>query len=128
MQAIYQISGQHVQTGGSAAGPWHPGMQHGAAPAALIAWAAERLPADMPMRIARLTLDLCRPVPVGLLTIPSAIIRAGRKIQLAAIDLLADEAEAVRASVLRVQQSDEFFIDGFGECRLDLPAPELSHD
>jgi hypothetical protein len=41
MEAIYRVSGQHVETSASAAGPWRAEMQHGAAPAALVAWAAD---------------------------------------------------------------------------------------
>src|SRR5260370_20645433 len=104
MEAIYRVSGQRVETSGSAAGPWHREMQHGAAPAALVAWAAEQLPADAPMRLARLSLDLCRPVPVRPLSIPSAIVRTGKKIQLATIDLVSNDVKVARAIVLRVRQ------------------------
>jgi Acyl-CoA thioesterase C-terminal domain/Acyl-CoA thioesterase N-terminal domain len=128
MQAIYRVSGQQVHTSGSAAGPWHPNMQHGAAPAALVAWAAEHLPADEPMRLARLSLDLCRPVPVGALTIRAAILRAGRKIQVATIDLLANGVEVVRGTILRVRQSDGHVPEDLGRILLDLPPPEASYD
>jgi hypothetical protein len=128
MDAIYRVSGQRVETSESATGPWHPGMQHGAAPAALVAWAAEQLPTDTPMRLARLSLDLCRPVPVGPLSIRSAIVRAGRKIQLATIDLLSNDVEVARAGVLRVRQSDVQISEDFGRLPLDLPPPEASHD
>jgi hypothetical protein len=128
MQAIYRVSSQQVETSESAAGPWHPKMQHGAAPAALIAWAAERLPADEPMRLARLSLDLCRPVPVGPLTIRSGIVRAGKKIQVATIDLLANDVEVVRAAILRVRQSDLRMPEDVGRPALDLPSPEASYD
>jgi hypothetical protein len=49
--------------------PWDISMQHGSAPAALVVWAAEAIPAREPMRIARVTIDLMRPVPVVPLTI-----------------------------------------------------------
>ena len=128
MEAIYRVSGQQVETNASAAGPWHPEMQHGAAPAALVAWAAEQLPADVPMSLARLSLDLCRPVPVGPLRIRPAIVRAGKKIQLVTIDLLANDVEVVRASVLRVRQSDAQTPEDVRRLLLDLPPPEASYD
>jgi len=78
-------------------------MQHGAAPASLIAWGCERLPASRPMRVARMTIDLMRPVPIAPLTLHSRIIRNGRKIQLSEILLFAGETEVVRASVLKVR-------------------------
>jgi hypothetical protein len=57
-------------------------MQHGSAPAALAVWAAEAIPTAQPMSIARVTIDLMRPVPVAPLTLQTEILREGRKIQL----------------------------------------------
>ena len=65
-------------------------MQHGSAPAALVTWAAERIPTPVPMNIARVTIDLMRPVPVAPLTIETEVLREGRKIQLCEVKLLAD--------------------------------------
>ena len=39
------------------------------------------------MRVARVTVDLMRPVPVAPLTIESEVLREGRKIQLCAVRL-----------------------------------------
>ena len=63
MDAIYRVDGNRVITSPDAAGPWDPRMQHGSAPAALVVWAAEAIPTPQPMRIARVTVDLMRPVP-----------------------------------------------------------------
>ena len=80
MEAIYRVDGAAVATSAFAGGPWDPRLQHGAAPAALVCWAVERLPAPTPMRVARLTVDLMRPVPVAPLTFDVEILREGRKI------------------------------------------------
>ena len=69
MDAIFRVDGNHVVTSPDAAGPWDPGMQHGSAPAALVVWAAEAIATPVPMRIARVTIDLMRPVPVAPLTL-----------------------------------------------------------
>ena len=42
------------------------------------------------MRIARVTVDLMRPVPVAPLTIETEVLREGRKIQLCGVRLLAN--------------------------------------
>jgi hypothetical protein len=102
-EAVYRLVGDHAEPTSAAAGPWDADHQHGAAPAALVAWAAERLETDRPMRVARLTLDLVRPVPVAPLEIRTEIVRQGRKIQTAAIRLLSDGVEVVRATVLKVR-------------------------
>src|ERR1700737_380418 len=95
MDAVYRVDGNRVVTSPDAAGPWDPRMQHGSAPAALVVWAAEALPTPVPMHIARVTIDLMRPVPVAPLTIETEVLREGRKIQLCAIRLLADAGGVV---------------------------------
>ena len=100
MNAIYRIDGSRVETSPNAAGPWDATMQHGSAPASLVVWAAERIATAVPMRIARVSIDLMRPVPLQPLTIETEVLREGRKIQLCAIRLRADGVLAVAASVL----------------------------
>ena len=108
MEAIYRVDGASrggatsVETSAFAGGPWDPKLQHGAAPSSLICWAVERLPSPVPMRVARLTVDLMRPVPVAPLTIETEILREGKKIQLVPVRLLANGTEVVRATALRV--------------------------
>jgi len=108
MDAIFRVDGNRVITSPNAAGPWDPNMQHGSPPAALVVWAAEALPTQVAMRIARVTVDLMRPVPVAPLTIETEILREGRKIQLCAVKLRANGVVVVAASVLKikVQQSE----------------------
>src|SRR5580704_13135374 len=103
MEAIYKVDGVTAQTSAFAGGPWDPKLQHGAAPSSLICWAVERLPSPAPMRVARLTVDLMRPVPVAPITIETEVLREGRKIQLVAIRLLAGDIEVVRATALRIR-------------------------
>jgi hypothetical protein len=50
-------------TSPNAAAPWDISMA--SAPAALAVWAAEAIPTREPMQIARVTVDLMRPVPVA---------------------------------------------------------------
>ena len=103
MEAIYRVDGNRVVTSPNAAGPWDPGMQHGSAPAALVTWAAEAIPTREPMRIARVTIDLMRPVPLAPLTLHSEVLREGRKIQLCAVRLLAGDTIVVGATVLKIR-------------------------
>src|SRR4029453_7320893 len=107
MEPIYRVEGAPAATSAFAGGPWDPKLQHGAAPSSLICWAVERLPAPAPMRVARLTVDLMRPVPVGSLTIETELLREGRKIQLVSVRLLASGTEVVRATVLRVRRLEQ---------------------
>src|ERR1700712_5142995 len=103
MDAIYRVDGNRAVTSADAAGPWDISMQHGSAPSALVVWAAEAIPTREPMHIARVTVDLMRPVPVAPLTIESEILREGRKIQLCAVRLSADGVVVVAATVLKIK-------------------------
>src|SRR6201994_1536400 len=102
MDAIYRVDGNRVISSPDAAGPWDPGMQHGSAPASLVVWAAEAIATPVPMRIARVTVDLMRPVPLAPLTLETEVLREGRKIQLCAVRVRADGVLTVNATVLRV--------------------------
>lgn len=104
METIYRVEGNTAHTSELAGGPWDPKLQHGSAPSSLICWAVERLPALVPMRVARLTVDLMRPVPVAPLTIETEVLREGKKIQLVAVRLLAQGTEVVRATALRIRR------------------------
>lgn len=101
--AAYVMDGDRAQATPHSAGPWHPGLQHGGAPASLVVWAAERVPAAVPMRVARVTVELFRPVAVADLVLEVATLREGRKIQLVGVSLLDDGKEVVRGTVLKLR-------------------------
>jgi hypothetical protein len=126
MTAIYRVDGNNVVTSPDAAGPWDPRMQHGSAPASLVVWAAEQLPTPVPMAIARVTIDLMRPVPVAPLTIAAEVLREGRKIQLCGIKLLADGVAVVNATVLKIKTQALILPEDVRELPVDLPPPEQS--
>jgi hypothetical protein len=103
-------------------------MQHGGAPAALIAWAVERMPMREPMQVARMTLDLLRPVPVAPLEIKIDVQREGRKIQVCNVTLLAEGVACVRATVLKIRQADMELPEHIIDEQVILPGPEQGRD
>jgi hypothetical protein len=126
MDAIYRIDGNRVVTSPNAAGPWDAGMQHGSAPAALVVWAAEAMPTREPMHIARVTIDLMRPVPVAPLTIETEVLREGRKIQLCAVRLRAGDALVVGATVLKIKAQVSKLPSEVVDLPVELPGPGRS--
>jgi pimeloyl-ACP methyl ester carboxylesterase len=56
-------------------GPWDPDSQYGGTPAALLTWAVEGVPTLVPMRIARITVDMHRRVPLGRLVVHTEVVR-----------------------------------------------------
>ena len=102
-------------------------MQHGSAPASLVVWAAEAIPTPVPMHIARVTIDLMRPVPVAPLTLETEVLREGRKIQLCAVRLRAGDAVVVGATVLKIKTPGAWRCRRrSGICRSNLPGPDQS--
>jgi hypothetical protein len=75
MEAVFLVDGERIENRAYAGGPWDPSMQQGSAPAVLTAWAIETVPAAQPMDVARMTLELLRPVPVGPLTLSGKVLR-----------------------------------------------------
>ena len=91
----------------SAAGPWSPNQCHGGAPAALIARIAEEVPTLAQMEVARLSVELFRPVPTSLLTTRSQIIREGKKLQLVTVHIDAEGVEVARGTVLKLRTAQQ---------------------
>ncbi len=126
MDAIYRVEGSRVTTSSNAAGPWDAGMQHGSAPAGLVVWAAEAIPTPVPMQIARVTIDLMRPVPIAPLTLETEVLREGRKIQLCAVQLRADNAVVVGATVLKIKTQVLALPPEVADAAVELPGPDQS--
>jgi hypothetical protein len=78
------------------------------------------------MQVARITVDLLRPVPVAPLEIKTQIVREGKKIQLCAVQLVADGVEVVRASVLKIRAVPLSFPESVKDEAVTLPGPEES--
>jgi hypothetical protein len=110
-QAFYLRDGELFVPTALTRGPWSPDAQHGGPPAALLATAAE---AAVPgLRLARLTVDLPRPIPLVPLRVIVTPRREGRRA--AWLDLtLADAEGRELARATAVCQRD---------LPLDLPGP-----
>lgn len=87
-------------------GPWDPDAEHGGAPAALLGRAIERLDPGSDMRVARVTTELLRPVPIGELRVETELIRPGRRVQLVAARLWAGDTLTVQALALRIRRAE----------------------
>lgn len=92
------------------AGPWSPDAQHGGPPSGLLAHCIEQHDNGEEMFVARITVELMRPVPLRPLTVAVRTTRPGRKLQLIEASLWADGAagegtEVCRAVGLRLRRS-----------------------
>ena len=102
--AIFLPEGDRFVPTEHARGPWDPRALHGGAPAALITWLFERVPAPPGVRIARLGFELLRPVPSEPLVVSTSVPRDGRRVQELAAEVHAGGQLICRASALRVQE------------------------
>lgn len=88
-------------------GPWDRRLQHAGPAAALIAGAVETHPDAAGMLVARLTLELLRPLTVGgVFHLSIAAGRSGRKVRRLEATLIEDGRPCVRAVALLVREAD----------------------
>ncbi len=86
-----------------ARGPWAPTALHGGPVAALVSRAVEHHTGDDGLQLARITLELLRPVPVAPLTVTSTLVRPGRRVQLVDTVVEAEGLEVAWARALRIR-------------------------
>lgn len=89
----------------STAGPWSPKAQHGGPPSALMGRAFEQHVAREGFRIARVTLELPRPVPVGDLRAEVRTLRSGGRTELLEGELTSDGESVLMARAWRVVEA-----------------------
>lgn len=89
----------------SAVGPWNPGLLHGGATAGLIAYVLEKHEAEDNKQYSRITLDMFRPVPKEPLTVATRTVRAGKKISVVEVSIMANGKEVAKATGLKIQQA-----------------------
>jgi hypothetical protein len=104
--ALFQRDGDVFHPSELTRGPWNPDAQHGGAPAALLARCATLFEGGEAMLVARLTIELLRPVPLAPLTAKCAFERPGKKVQLVRAALFAGATEVVRTTALRIRCKD----------------------
>lgn len=111
------ISTEHTQ------GPWDPGFQHAGPPAALVGRAIELCEPRPNAQIARIALEILKPVPIARLKVRAEVVRPGRSVELIEATLSSDENELVRARAWRIR-TGEFGLDDIGIERAAPPGPQ----
>jgi hypothetical protein len=88
-----------------AGSPWSRELQHGGPVCGLVAHAAEVIARRTGLRVARLTVDLCRPTPLEPLALATQLLRRGRRLALAEVRLCRGEEVVTRATALLLAAS-----------------------
>jgi len=87
-------------------GPWAPGLQHAGPPAALLGRAIEAHGDRPDLRVARITFDIARPVPIAELTVATRTLRGGRSVELVEATLHSGDIELMHATALRIRTAE----------------------
>ncbi len=80
--ALFVRDGDDYLASELALGPWFADALHGGPPAALMAQVMGEAMSSEGLRLARITLELMRPVPRGPLTVEVGVVRPGRRVTL----------------------------------------------
>lgn len=103
--AFYEPAGQDTYVATAAtAGPWSHDAQHGGPPSALAARALERHEPNERQRLARVAVDILRPIPIGKLSVRTRMVRPGRRVTLAEAVVEADDQEVLHARGWRIER------------------------
>lgn len=96
-------------------GPWDDNSAHGGPVAALIGREVELFDPDPELATVRLTIELLRPVPLGLLEVAATLLRAGKRVRLVGVELSSAGVVVARAVAVRVRRVP-----------LEAPSPETA--
>ena len=119
--AIFRREGALLVPSLFAQGPWNPEHLHGGPICGVLARAIEACESPVPMRVARMSVELTRAVPMAPFAVHAKVTRAGRRIQQIDARIEAGGTTLVRATALRVRvaRADGAIAVAFGE-----PVPE----
>lgn len=105
--AFYEPLGEdRFDSSAATAGPWDPRFQHAGPPSALLARALERCEPRPEMRVARINVDILRPVPVAALSLRTHVARPGRRVDLVEGVVEAGGREIMRGAAWRLATSE----------------------
>ncbi len=104
--AIFRRDGAAFVPTELAGSPWGPGLLHGGPPAGLLARAVQGAASSPDFHVARLTIDLFRPVPMAPLRLWAETVREGKRIQVVQASLFAGGTEVSRATALLLRLSE----------------------
>ncbi len=94
----------HFQPSVLTGGPWDPRHQHGGAVSGLLTHCVDQIPAPVPMRLTRITIEMFRGVPLTPLRVETRTLRSGKRIQSVEANLFDGTTQVARATALRMRR------------------------
>jgi hypothetical protein len=108
-----------------ARGPWDPNAQHGGPVGAILVRAIEAV-ADggLGLHLARVTVELLKPAPLGELHVAAEIVRHGKRVQMLEASLSTPAGDEVaKARAVRIAPAP---VDAGKQPGLDIPGPDTA--
>ena len=103
--AFYSLDRERFISSELTRGPWSNQHQHGGPPCALLGRALSSHGADADsFFLARMTVELLRPVPIAPLTVRCSVVRPGKSVERLEALLLCDDTEVARSVGLRIRR------------------------
>lgn len=121
--AFYVPAGPGFDSTELTRGPWDPSSQHAGPPCALLGRELDRAGELEPARLARVTFEILKPVPIAPLTVAASVVRGGRSVELVEGELRSGETPILRARGWRIRTKDIATSAG-GEDDLPPPRPD----
>lgn len=110
--AFYLSEGDAFAATGLTRGPWDAASQHAGPPCALLGRALERAGRLPAARIARVTFEILKPVPIALLSCSAEIVRPGRSVELIEGTVSHDGVDLIRARAWRIRTTEVVLDEG----------------
>jgi len=112
--AFYVPAGRSFAATELTRGPWDHDSQHAGPPCALLGRAVDGVGGIGQARMARITFEILRPVPIARLTCAAQVVRPGRSVELIEGALSHEGVDLIRARAWRIRTA---------EVALDEPPP-----
>lgn len=109
----------------STEGGWNPGTLMGRHLAGLVAHGAERH-GQPDLQPSRLTVDMFRPAPMGPTSLPTRVVRDGRRIRVVDVDVVVGGSVVCRGTVVFLRRSSDPSGVPWRPAERELPDPESS--
>jgi hypothetical protein len=106
-------------------GPWDAGAQHAGPPSALLGSALETA---LDGHLARITLEILRPVPIADLTVTTEVVRPGRSVRFAEGVLADDDGPVLLARAWAIRRAELDLPAEVREVPDRLPSPESASE
>jgi len=125
MESGFVVEGDVLVPSSSVVGPWSDEMVGGRFVSGLLAWAVERdLGSEQRFRVARMTVDMFRPIPMRPLRVTTRTIRDGRRVRMLEASVWHGDVEVSKASALMLFQSSHPRSSPWAPEDGDMPTPE----